>query len=129
MMGIVVICIFAVACTAVCVVSSHTSAGFRLLISAAACAMILFKASSDLSGILAQIRSLFEESDLDQAYVAILIKGLGICYITNFAVGVCRDSGETAVASQTLLAGRIALLVISLPILEDLIEIIKMLLL
>lgn len=129
MMGIIAICVFALISAVICMTVSRSSAGFRLLISAAACAMILLRTSDELSGILSQIRSIFDESSLDHSYVMILIKGLGICYITNFAVSVCRDCGETAIASQTLLAGRIALLVISLPMLEDLIEIIKMLLL
>lgn len=129
MMGIIAICVFALISAVICMTVSRSSAGFRLFISAAACAMILLRTSDELSGILSQIRSIFDESSLDHSYVLILIKGLGICYITNFAVSVCRDCGETAIASQTLLAGRIALLVISLPMLEDLIEIIKMLLL
>lgn len=128
-MEVILICVFAVAAASVCTVACRSSVEFRLLISAAACAMILLKVSDELGGIISQIRSLFDESSLDHSYVMILIKGLGICYVTNFAVSVCRDCGESAIASQTLLAGRIALVVISLPMIEDLIEIVKMLLL
>ena len=58
----------------------------------------------------------------------ILLKALGICYLTDFASGICRDSGENTLASQTLMAGKTALLITSLPMLEALIGVIKTLL-
>ena len=48
-----------------------------------------------------------------------LFKALGICYLTQFAADSCRDAGESALAVKAEIAGRIAVLLISLPLLSQ----------
>ena len=54
-----------------------------------------------------------------QEYVLVLFKALGICYLTQFAADSCRDAGESALAVKAEIAGRIAVLLISLPLLSQ----------
>lgn len=52
-----------------------------------------------------------------------LLKSLGICIITNFSVGLCTDFGQTFLAAKVELAGKVALLILSMPILQNILEV------
>ena len=105
-----------------------TSFEFRLLLITAAAALVLVRSVSSLSSVISNIRGLFTDSGIGAENVKILLKGLGICYLTSIVSGLCRDSGEYTLSEQVLLAGRIALLTVSLPLFSAVVEIIKILL-
>ena len=127
-MDMLILCAFALVTAVVGKAVEPGSRGIKLLLVMTASALIFAKTADFLSSVLAEIRSLYDQSGADPQYLRILLKTLGICYITSFTCGVCRDSGEETLASQTLLAGRIVLLVTALPLFEALTEIIRMLL-
>ena len=54
------------------------------------------------------------------SFAPILFKSLAVCYITSLASDACKDSGEKAVATKIDLAGRAAVVVISLPLWREL---------
>lgn len=54
--------------------------------------------------------------------VSILLKSIGICYICQFSADSCRDSGQGALASKIELAGKVAVVLLCLPILENIID-------
>ncbi|MCD8219931.1 MAG: stage III sporulation AC/AD family protein, partial [Ruminococcus sp.] len=62
------------------------------------------------------------QTDLPGSYLAILWKALGVCYLTGIAGDLCRDCGETALAQMAELWGRLSLVLLSLPLLEALLE-------
>ncbi|MBE6868485.1 MAG: stage III sporulation protein AD [Ruminococcus albus] len=127
-MNIVIICAFAVVSAVICK-SVGNDRSIALVLTLAASAVIFMKAAGSMGGLIAQMRSLFyAQGGTDPEYIRILLKGLGICYITSFASGICRDSGESTLAEQTVLAGKTALLLIILPMLETLIGIVRTLL-
>ena len=55
-------------------------------------------------------------------YFSLLIKITGIAYLSEFATNICKDSGETAIASKVELAGRVIIIAMSVPILGALID-------
>ena len=50
------------------------------------------------------------------------MKAVGICFFTQLASDVCRDAGEGSAASKIEFAGRCAVLVISLPLFTEVLE-------
>ncbi len=127
-MDIIVISGFCVTAAVLCRLLEADAAPLRALLAIAAAALVFLKTAEPLGTVISGIRSIFSESGADEEYLRILIKGLGICYITELACGMCRDCGENALASQLLLAGKISLLVISLPMFGALIDIVRSLL-
>ena len=77
-----------------------------------------------ISPLIENIRSIFECSQADTDYLKILFKATGICYISQFASDICKDSGENLLASQAELAGRVGLMVSAIPLFEQAVEII-----
>lgn len=57
-------------------------------------------------------------------FLGILLKITGIAVLTEFAVSICKDSGETAIASKIDLGGKIIIISISIPIITALLELI-----
>lgn len=98
---------------------------YGLYISLAACALILGAVLNAVSPLLSLIGTLREAAGLDSAYVAVLLKALAVCCMTQLASDCCRDGGEAAIASKIDFAGRIAVLLISVPLFEKLIGLIK----
>lgn len=98
---------------------------YGLYISLAACALIIGAVLNAVSPLLSLIGTLREAAGLDSAYVAVLLKALAVCCMTQLASDCCRDGGEAAIASKIDFAGRIAVLLISVPLFEKLIGLIK----
>lgn len=62
---------------------------------------------------------------LDQAYVGTLVKMLGITYVAEFSAGICKDAGYQAIASQIEIFGKLAVMLLSMPILMTLLNTIR----
>ncbi|MBE6548230.1 MAG: hypothetical protein E7667_05060 [Ruminococcaceae bacterium] len=54
-------------------------------------------------------------------YLSVMIKSLGIAFLTHICASVCRDCGENTMAGYAELAGKIEMLIISVPLIEEVI--------
>ena len=64
-----------------------------------------------------------EDLDLDYAYVAILLKMLGITY--ELVSAICKDAGYQSVALQIEIFARLGIMVLCIPILMTLLEVVR----
>lgn len=55
---------------------------------------------------------------------SVLLKVIGISYLTEFGVQVAQDAGERAIAGRIELAGKVAIITVSIPILIAILELI-----
>ena len=72
--------------------------------------------------ITAVAKSMYEFaslSPLGESFLAPVLKITGIAYISQIGSEICEDSGEKALASRVLMAGKIAITVITLPIAKE----------
>ena len=58
----------------------------------------------------------------------LILKALGISFVTEITSGVCRDSGEGTLASWVDMAGKMALLLLSLPLIREILTVARSLL-
>lgn len=54
--------------------------------------------------------------------IAVLIKALGIAYITYIASEICKHAGEGSIASQVELVGRMEIMILCIPFLKKLLS-------
>ena len=66
--------------------------------------------------------SLLNFAGLNGSYLKLLLKVLGIAVIVQFAADICRDSGNTALAGNVELAGKILILTMALPLVKAVAE-------
>ncbi len=62
---------------------------------------------------------------MDAAYLGTLIKMLGVTYIAEFSSSICKDAGYQTIAKQIEIFGKLAILVMSMPILLALLDTIQ----
>ena len=86
--------------------------------------IILFLVMDRLTGIINLIESIQSKFSINIQFIALLIKITGIAFLSEFAVSICKDSGEAAIASKIELGSKIIIISMSIPIISNLLEII-----
>ena len=86
--------------------------------------LILILVMDRLTGIINMIESIQSKFSINTQFIALLIKITGIAFLSEFAVSICKDSGEAAIASKIELGSKIIIISMSIPIISSLLEII-----
>lgn len=95
---------------------------FAIYVSLLAGALILALIFSKISGIIEIINNLTNKISIHKEFVTLLIKITGIAILTEFAVSICKDSGETAIASKVDMGGKVIMVSMTIPIMAGLLE-------
>ena len=95
---------------------------YELFVTLGVSLCIFYFIISKLELVLAVINRMQEYVELDTGYIAILVKMIGITYVSEFSANLCRDAGYQAVAGQIEMFGKLSILVISMPVLLVLLE-------
>lgn len=96
---------------------------FSALVSIGICLLLMFFMVHAFDGLIAFIRQLAGTMNLE--YVGVLLKLIGVAYVCEFASSLCRDAGYQAISGQIEMAGRVAMLVLTLPVMEAIIQTIQ----
>ena len=59
---------------------------------------------------------------VDQTYITLILKMVGITYAAEFAMNICKDAGYAAVGNQIELFAKLSILVLSIPVLTVFLE-------
>lgn len=76
----------------------------------------------NLTPVLDTIGQLVAGVEFDSGYLSVVLKSLGICYVTQLAADTCRDSGYSSIASKVELAGKVSVIVIAMPLFTNLVQ-------
>ena len=95
---------------------------FTVYVSICAGAIILGLVMTRLSGIIHLLTELSNKVSDTNGFLTVLIKITGIAFLTEFAVSICKDSGESAIASKVDLGGKVIIISMSIPIISALLE-------
>ena len=96
-----------------------------LLVGIGTSVVIIFVIARNLSEIIGEFEKIISSYGITIEYFKTIVKIIGISYITKFASDICRDSGESAIASKIELAGKISIVVFSLPVIENFLELVE----
>ena len=83
---------------------------------------IFYFIMSKLQMVVSVINRMQDYVELDTQYIAILVKMIGITYVSEFSANLCKDAGYQAVAGQIEMFGKLSILVISMPVILVLLE-------
>lgn len=83
---------------------------------------IAFLGTSRLEVILETARTIGDYINIKNVYLGTLLKMVGITYIAEFASGICKDAGFSALGTQIEMFGKLSILAISAPVLVALLE-------
>lgn len=119
-LSIIQFSILAVIAMLVAVLIKNYQPELSMLICIGMCMVLLFflvQAFSDIQSFFVSI-----SGTIHLEYLGVLIKLIGIAYICEFASGLCKDAGYQSISGQIETAGRVAMLVITLPIMRAIVE-------
>ena len=97
-------------------------AEFSTFVSFTGSILIAWIAVQLLDGITGSIERLETIFPVDKKYMTLLMKMIGVTYLSEFASAICRDVGYSAVAGQIELVGKLTILTIGMPIVLALFE-------
>ncbi len=95
---------------------------FVIYVSILAGALILFFVMDKLAAIINLLSSLAQKANINSQFLGIILKITGIAILTEYAVSICKDSGESAIANKIDMGGKIIIIGISIPIISTLLE-------
>ena len=84
--------------------------------------IVLLAVGGSLSGAVLKFKDLFGKVENANLYFLTALKVLGISYIVTFAADLCRDFGMSALAQTAEITGKIAIFVLSLPLVTDVLD-------
>jgi stage III sporulation protein AD len=118
-MNIIGIAGIAILTAIIAVMLKRYNTEYAVVLSIAAGLFILFAVFANIMPAVKEINTFLKSAGLSSKYTGILLKTLGICFLTQFAADSCRDAGEDALASKTEIAGKVFIVIISLPLFEE----------
>lgn len=90
---------------------------------AGSCVILVFCIDAVI-GVINTITGFVEKAGLDSNLLSLILKIIGIGYLTEFASNICIDAGNNSVSDKILFAGKVCILAVSLPIITNLLNII-----
>ena len=95
---------------------------YGLFISLVVCIVAMFFGISKLSYFMEAIEIIRQYIGLDNEYITIILKIIGISYVAEFTSDVCKDCGYGAMSGQIQMVGKLTIFGISIPIIMTLLE-------
>lgn len=118
-MNIISVCAAAVIASILAVVLKKSGAEYSFILTICAVCLILAYILVSVVASLTEIESVFAKSGITEKYIVILLKCVGICFLTEFSCDCCKDASQSALASVVLVSGRICVLITALPLFEE----------
>ena len=114
---------FIVAITALLLKSSKPELSFAVTVTGVIIILLfLVDALQDALHFLSELARL---AGIENGLLKILLKIVGIGYLTEFCAGILNDFGSNTIADKVVLGGKITILLLSIPIVEGLFNIIR----
>ncbi|WP_405357060.1 SpoIIIAC/SpoIIIAD family protein [Ruminococcus sp.] len=123
-MTIITICGAAIVTAVLAVMLRSQSPHSAMLLSVAAGAIIILSLLKNLPGTLSGIQSVLSDGGIDTADIAILLKVMGICFVTEFTCDCVTEAGLLSLSTNISFAGKILVLLTSLPLFQNIISVI-----
>ena len=95
---------------------------FAVYVSILAGIFILLLSLAKVSGIVNLLQDLASRANISSQFLGIILKITGIAILTEFAVSICQDSGESSISNKIDIGGKVTIITISLPIISSLLE-------
>lgn len=97
-------------------------AGF---ISIGICIILLLYSARDMEAVFTVMKEMKSACGNYEPYFVILVKMIGITFISDFTMGICKEAGLVAVAGTVDMITRVLLCIVGLPVIEIVISMIS----
>jgi len=77
-----------------------------------------------LQGVFGNFMNIFNKTGVSSSLFVPVLKIIGIGYLCEFGANLCIDGGCNSIADKILFSGKIAILIIALPIINSVIDVV-----
>ena len=77
----------------------------------------LFCVLAKIRDVMDYIQSLADLIHVDALYMGVILKMIGITYISEFASAICKDAGYASIAGQIQVLAKLSILALGMPVL------------
>lgn len=110
------------------VIVRQTRPEIAMIISIAGSVMIIILAVNSLSSVFSSFYHIFDVTGVNTSLLTPLLKIIAIGYIAEFGANICFDAGVSSIADKVLFAGKLIILLLSLPIITTVVDMVVALL-
>ena len=96
-----------------------------LLLTLAVCCAVIVAAQQFLQPVVGFLETLQEVGNLDNEYLSVLLKVVGIAFLSEIAALVCADAGNAALGKTIQLLGSCVIMWLAIPLLNGLLDLIR----
>lgn len=86
--------------------------------------IILLSCIDGLMDLISTMTSFVEKTGINTGLFGCILKIIGVGYVVEFSSNLCSNAGNSSLSDAITLAGKVTILVLSLPIVTSLIDII-----
>ena len=86
---------------------------------------ILLPMISSIKEIVNVLKKMASGVGVNNEYLLIILKAVGIAYLIEIVKNVCNDAGNTALASKVELAGKVSVAVLTIPLITNVINLVE----
>ena len=123
-MDMIVICGAAIMTAVLAVMLRQQSPHSALLLSLASGAVIILSILKNVPDLLSGVQAILSDSGIDTQSVAVLLKVVGICFVTEFTCDCVTEAGLLSLSTNISFAGKILVLFTALPLFQNILTII-----
>ena len=98
---------------------------YALFLSLAAILLLMGASFGRLQEIIELVSRLMNRSGVESVYYQILLKIMGLAWISQLASDICDEAGCRAISHQIAIYGKLMILAVSLPVITSFIETIE----
>ena len=95
---------------------------YALLVSLCGSFAVLYMIVDGLMGYLSAFLGYMADVGIESQIISVMVKAIGIGYITEFSSMTARDFGQTSLAEKIVFAGKTGIFVLTLPYIKMLCE-------
>ncbi len=107
---------FAIVATVLAIVIKKQKPEIAIQLSLVTGVIIFILLLDKIRVVLYVLEELANQANVNVFYMTTLLKIIGVAYIAEFGAQVCRDAGESAIASKVEFAAKILIMVLAIPI-------------
>lgn len=122
-MNLFSVTVFCLVGAILCLVLKQYKPEFALLISLGCSIVVMLFILEGITQVRDELDLILQNSMLNSDLMVVVFKCLGVCVLTELASQTCKDTGEGAIAAKVELAGKVSLLILSLPLFVRLLEV------
>ena len=117
------IAVFCITATVLALVLRQYRPEFAIFVSLACSVAVVLYVARGIGQVMEELELLFSNTLLSEELIQVVLKCLGVCILTELAGQTCRDAGENAIGAKIELAGKVTLVVVSIPLFQQLINV------